>query len=156
MGGAGLCLALSLPGTPQAACSRLLPHTRACSFSNIRARIPFEDLPHPGPVVALCQDIAIARASGLLAAEERLFWRLIGELLAWVRRRHTAHDRLLPAPACNLRWLFLQTWGYSGSRACMPSSPPCCCLRADLYRAPAAMIALTGQNPPPMRRQGST
>lgn len=23
---------------------------------------------------------------------------------------------------------------------------------ADLYRAPAAMIALTGQNPPPMRR----
>ncbi|PRW58918.1 piezo-type mechanosensitive ion channel-like protein isoform X1 [Chlorella sorokiniana] len=69
------------------------------SFSNIRARIPFEDLPHPGPVVSLCQDIAIARASGLLAAEERLFWKLI-----------------------------------------------------DLYRAPAAMIALTGQNPPPMRR----
>lgn len=49
------------------------------SFSNIRARIPFEDLPYPGPVVSLCQDIAIARASGLLAAEERLFWKLIGE-----------------------------------------------------------------------------
>lgn len=54
-------------------------HSHACSFSNIRARIPFEDLPYPGPVVALCQDIAIARASGLLAAEERLFWKLIGE-----------------------------------------------------------------------------
>ncbi len=28
----------------------------------------------------------------------------------------------------------------------------CCPTHADLYRAPAAMIALTGQNPPPMRR----
>jgi len=52
-----------------------------CSFSNIRARIPFEDLPYPGPLVALCQDIAIARASGLLAAEERLYWKLIGECM---------------------------------------------------------------------------
>lgn len=69
----------SLPTKPPTLpCLPRTPH--ACSFSNIRARIPFEDLPYPGPVVALCQDIAIARASGLLAAEERLFWKLIGAL----------------------------------------------------------------------------
>lgn len=77
------CAHLMLPPVqPSPAPQDTLHPTHAppfCSFSNIRARIPFEDLPYPGPLVALCQDIAIARASGLLAAEERLYWKLIGE-----------------------------------------------------------------------------
>jgi hypothetical protein len=45
--------------------------------TNIRMRIPYEDLPYTRRLVALCQDIYIARAEGLLALEEELYWALI-------------------------------------------------------------------------------
>ena len=42
------------------------------SMTNIRTRIPFEDLPNTRRLVALCQDIYIARAEGELGLEEEL------------------------------------------------------------------------------------
>eukprot|EP00887_Chlorella_sp_A99_P004668 scaffold4.g4668.t1 len=47
------------------------------SMTNIRTRIPFENLPSTRRLVALCQDIYIARAEGELMLEEELFWALI-------------------------------------------------------------------------------
>ena len=45
--------------------------------TNIRMRIMYEDLPTTKRLVALCQDIYIARAQGELALEEELYWALI-------------------------------------------------------------------------------
>ncbi|KAL6770350.1 hypothetical protein ACKKBG_A34605 [Auxenochlorella protothecoides x Auxenochlorella symbiontica] len=47
------------------------------SMTNIRMRIPYEDLPNTRRLVALCQDIYIARAEGELGLEEELYWALI-------------------------------------------------------------------------------
>lgn len=47
------------------------------SVTNLRMRIPFEDLPTTRRLVALCQDIYIARAEGLLGLEEELYGALI-------------------------------------------------------------------------------
>ncbi len=47
------------------------------SITNLRMRIPFEDLPTTRRLVALCQDIYIARAEGLLGLEEELYGALI-------------------------------------------------------------------------------
>jgi len=47
------------------------------SVTNLRMRIPFEDLPTARRLVALCQDIYIARAEGLLGLEEELYGALI-------------------------------------------------------------------------------
>jgi hypothetical protein len=47
------------------------------SLSNMRARIPFEDLPNTRRLVGLCQDLYIARAEGELGLEEQLYWSLI-------------------------------------------------------------------------------
>ena len=45
--------------------------------TNIRMRIMYEDLPTTKRLIALCQDIYIARAQGELALEEELYWALI-------------------------------------------------------------------------------
>lgn len=50
-------------------------------ITNLRMRIPYEDLPTTRRLVALCQDIYIARAEGLLELEEELY----GVLLAVYR-----------------------------------------------------------------------
>lgn len=42
-------------------------------ITNLRMRIPYEDLPTTRRLVALCQDIYIARAEGLLELEEELY-----------------------------------------------------------------------------------
>ncbi|KDD75824.1 hypothetical protein H632_c483p0, partial [Helicosporidium sp. ATCC 50920] len=47
------------------------------TITNLRMRIPYEDLPNPKRLIALCQDIYIARAEGELALEEELYWALI-------------------------------------------------------------------------------
>jgi hypothetical protein len=47
------------------------------SVTNLRMRIPFEDLPTTRRLVILCQDIYIARAEGLLGLEEELYGALI-------------------------------------------------------------------------------
>jgi hypothetical protein len=47
------------------------------SVTNLRMRIPYEDLPTTQRLVALCQDIYIARAEGLLGLEEELYGALI-------------------------------------------------------------------------------
>lgn len=47
------------------------------SMSNLRMRVPFEDLPSTKKLVALCQDIYIARAEGELLLEEELYNALI-------------------------------------------------------------------------------
>ena len=45
--------------------------------TNSRMRIMYEDLPTTKRLIALCQDIYIARAQGELALEEELYWALI-------------------------------------------------------------------------------
>ncbi|MEW5302433.1 MAG: hypothetical protein WDW36_005220 [Sanguina aurantia] len=47
------------------------------SVSNLRGRIPFEELPSTRRLVALCQDIYTARAEGALMLEEELFQVLV-------------------------------------------------------------------------------
>ncbi|EFJ40273.1 hypothetical protein VOLCADRAFT_69738, partial [Volvox carteri f. nagariensis] len=47
------------------------------SVSSLRLRIPTEDLPSTRRLVALCQDIYVARAEGELVLEEQLFRALI-------------------------------------------------------------------------------
>ena len=47
------------------------------SVTNLRMRIPFEDLPTTRRLVELCQDIYIARAEGLLGLEEELYNALL-------------------------------------------------------------------------------
>ena len=47
------------------------------SITNLRMRIPYEDLPTTRRLVALCQDIYIARAEGLLGLEEELYGALL-------------------------------------------------------------------------------
>ena len=47
------------------------------SITNLRMRIPFEDLPTTRRLVSLCQDIYIARAEGLLGLEEELYAALL-------------------------------------------------------------------------------
>jgi len=47
------------------------------SFSNLRLKIPYEDLPSTRRLVALCQDLYIARAQGELVLEEELYNVLI-------------------------------------------------------------------------------
>eukprot|EP00899_Mesostigma_viride_P028416 jgi/Mesvir1/875/Mv26589-RA.1 len=45
--------------------------------SDLRQRIPYENLPSADRLVALCDDIYAARAEGDIALEEALFWTLI-------------------------------------------------------------------------------
>lgn len=47
------------------------------SVTNLRMRIPYEDLPTTRRLVELCQDIYIARAEGLLGLEEELYNALL-------------------------------------------------------------------------------
>ncbi|CAL8464921.1 g4456 [Coccomyxa elongata] len=47
------------------------------STQNARMRIQYEDLPTTQRLVALCQDIYIARAEGELELEEELYWALV-------------------------------------------------------------------------------
>jgi len=47
------------------------------SVTNLRMRIMYEDLPTTKRLVALCQDIYIARAEGLLELEEELYGALL-------------------------------------------------------------------------------
>jgi len=47
------------------------------AISNMRMRIPYDDLPNTSRLIALCQDIYIARAEGELALEEELYWAII-------------------------------------------------------------------------------
>ncbi|GFR40352.1 hypothetical protein Agub_g896, partial [Astrephomene gubernaculifera] len=63
------------------------------SVSSLRLRIPTEDLPSTRRLVALCQDIYVARAEGELVLEEQLFQALINvyrspELLFELSRKH--------------------------------------------------------------------
>lgn len=53
------------------------PFYAPCRLFNLRMRIPYEDLPTTRRLVALCQDIYLARAEGLLALEEELYSALI-------------------------------------------------------------------------------
>lgn len=46
-------------------------------ITNLRMRIPYEDLPTTRRLVSLCQDIYIARAEGLLELEEELYNALL-------------------------------------------------------------------------------
>lgn len=47
------------------------------AVGNMRMRIPYDDLPNTSRLIALCQDIAIARAEGEHALEEELYWAII-------------------------------------------------------------------------------
>ena len=47
------------------------------AVTNLRMRIMYEDLPTTRRLVALCQDVYIARAEGLLALEEELYGALL-------------------------------------------------------------------------------
>ena len=58
-------------------CCPLRWPARPCRVYNLRLRIPYEDLPTTRRLVALCQDIYIARAEGLLALEEELYNALL-------------------------------------------------------------------------------
>ncbi|KAG2488469.1 hypothetical protein HYH03_012974 [Edaphochlamys debaryana] len=63
------------------------------SVSSLRLRIPTEDLPSTRRLVALCQDVAVARAEGELVLEEQLFRALINvyrspELLFELSKKH--------------------------------------------------------------------
>ncbi|KXZ45122.1 hypothetical protein GPECTOR_58g571 [Gonium pectorale] len=64
------------------------------SVAALRLRIPTEDLPSTRRLVALCQDIAVARAEGELVLEDQLFQALINvyrspELLIELSSRQT-------------------------------------------------------------------
>ncbi|PNH02556.1 Protein PIEZO, partial [Tetrabaena socialis] len=63
------------------------------SVSSLRLRIPTEDLPSTRRLVALCQDIYVARAEGELILEEQLYRALINvyrspDLLFELSKRH--------------------------------------------------------------------
>nr|XP_027114534.1 piezo-type mechanosensitive ion channel homolog [Coffea arabica] len=45
--------------------------------SDLRMRIPFEDLPYCDRLIAICEDIYAARAEGELEVEEVLYWTLV-------------------------------------------------------------------------------
>ena len=47
------------------------------SMSNLRTRIMYEDLPNTKRLVALCEDIYIARAEGELLLEGELYFAMI-------------------------------------------------------------------------------
>lgn len=45
--------------------------------SDLRMRIPFENLPSCDRLIAICEDIYAARAEGELGVEEVLYWTLV-------------------------------------------------------------------------------
>ena len=47
------------------------------SLTNIRMRIPYQDLPNVSHLTTLCNDIAVAREEGELLLEEHLFYSLL-------------------------------------------------------------------------------
>lgn len=65
-----LSLSSSILASPQ-------PPRATRRVSNLRLRVPYEDLPTTRRLVALCQDVYIARAEGLLGLEEELYCALI-------------------------------------------------------------------------------
>ncbi|BFG43240.1 hypothetical protein CerSpe_295140 [Prunus speciosa] len=45
--------------------------------SDLRMRIPYENLPSCDRLIAICEDIYAARAEGELGVEEVLYWTLV-------------------------------------------------------------------------------